>query len=395
MAKVKTEKVDLDKHNDEVKAKLMVSASLASRVRPKSFKDIVGQQEAVLKLKGMLAKKKLPGAILITGDPGLGKTTLARVFARYLNCETYDACGTCASCKIDIDNHPDITEINMGVDRGIDDSRALVQKARYAARFNMRVIVGDECHNLTGPSEQALLKTLEEPPAGTLFILCTTNPEKMKPAVLSRCTKLQLHPVDPEELVDRLIVIAKKEGEDFDNKEGRKLLTTIANYSNGLVRDAISILEGVLFAKAGTKKADLSSIVDTFVTSLETSIDKSAARATVAYIRNGIKALASQASKVDSCRQLMMKMRWISMSVIDDYSGNLRFKSYAFRDFQNLLKEAKVPYDFKVLVPIMLDLLFKLNELEIKMNQSNIDERALFIGELCSHVLSHKKRQED
>ena len=385
---------EIDVANKKATQQIMISASLASRVRPKTFKEIVGQKDSVAKLRGMLKKGKLPGAILIIGNPGLGKTTLARVFARYVNCETHNACGKCTSCLIDIDKHPDITEVNMGVDRGIDDSRSLVQKAKYAPRFNCRIILCDEVHNLTGPAEQALLKTLEEPPAGTLFILCTTNPEKLKPAILSRCTLLDLKSVAIDELVERLVVIAQLEGEDFDNKQGRSLLNTIANYSNGQVREAISILEGVIFAKAGSKNVDLKEVAEQFAAKLETSLDIAAAKTVVAFLKLGLKGICSQAAIVDSCRQLVMKMRWVCMNILDDYAGRLKFKSYSFKTFLDLLDNASIPYSLPKIVPDVIMLLALLNEIEQKMNQTNADERSLFLGDICKYVLL-KKREED
>jgi DNA polymerase III subunit gamma/tau len=376
------------------KDELMISASLAARERPIDFRGIVGQKNVINQLKGAIENRKLPGTILFHGGPGCGKTTLARVFARYLNCETFDACGTCASCKIDIDAHPDITEMNMADATGKDDAKALIVKSKYAPRFRVRVFILDEFHQVSSHAEQALLKPFEEPPPNTLWILCTTNPEKFKPATLTRCLKLEVKSAEPEELAKRLVKISKREGLDLSGKEGEALALTIANYANGQVRDSISLLESVILAKAGNKKADLNSVIADFAAKLESSVDKAAARCSVAFIRNNIKGVCGQAASVDSCRQLLMKMRWVCMSVVDDYTGNMRFKSYAFKDFQELLKKAEVKYDFKVLVPAMLRLLTLLNEVEIKMNMGNIDERAMFLGDICHHLMQQKKKED-
>jgi DNA polymerase-3 subunit gamma/tau len=369
---------------------LIISGSLAVQERPTTFGGIVGQKNIIAQLKGAIKKRKLPGTILLHGPAGCGKTTLARVFARYINCETFDACGTCPSCKQDLATHQDITEINMAKATGKADAEALIEKARYSPRFRVRVFILDEFHQVSSHAENVFLKPLEEPPPGTLWIICTSEPEKLKNPTMSRCLKLKVEMAEVDELSARLIKIAKREGMDLSDKKGIALTKTMANYANGQVREAISLLESVLLASAGNSKLNLEEVIENFARTMESTVDKAAARAVVAFVKNSIKAVCGQASAVDSCRQLMMKMRWIAVSIIDDYTGNMKFKSYAFRDFEELLKKANIKYDHKLLVPKMLVLLNLLNSTEQRMNLTNIDERALFLGDICNYMMEQK-----
>jgi DNA polymerase III subunit gamma/tau len=372
------------------KDELLITGSLAVRERPKTFAGIVGQKAIIAQLKGAIAKRRLPGTILLHGPAGCGKTTLARVFARYINCETYDACGTCSSCKQSLDNHQDITEINMAKATGKADAEALIEKARYSPRFRVRVFILDEYHQVSSHAENVFLKPLEEPPPGTLWIICTSEVEKLKIPTLSRCLKLKVDMAGVDELSVRLVKIAKREGMDLSDKKGIALTKTIANYSNGQVREAISLLESIILASAGNSKMDLAEVIENFAKTMESSLDKAAARCVVAFVKGSIKAVCGQASSVESCRQLLMKMRWIAVSVIDDYTKNMKFKSYAFKDFQELLSTASIKYEHKTLVPKMLILLNLLNATEQRMNLTNIDERALFLGDICNYLMEQK-----
>ena len=376
--------------------KFLVGGSLAVRMRPDNFKGIIGQRYAVAILKGMLKKKRIPGAMLITGEPGLGKTTLARTFARYVNCETYSACGKCPSCKFPIEEHPDVKEINMGSVRGIDDVRLLGEQARYLPRHNKRVFICDEVHNLTPQAEQAFLKIVEEPPAATLFILCTSSPEKMTKAMLRRCTTLHLIRATVEELGAKLIEIAGKEGVDLNTKLGKKICNNIADSCNGEIGSAISILEGYLFAIEGVEDFDPEEILKKVFAKNQSTVERAAVSCCIAFVKLYTKSVYRQAFSVDSCRQLLMKMRLVAMAIIQDYAGTIKYEAYAFKEFKKRLAKAKIKYNSKMLAPKMLKLLMCLNSIELKMNHgSGINEQALFVAELCSLVTTMKEETEE
>lgn len=229
-----------------------MAKSMAVEYRPRVIEDVIGQAGPKKELATIFKKGTPPAAILITGDTGLGKTTLSRIIARTLNCKTLDGCGKCASCKlfdINPDNHPDYKEINAAEQRGIDDVRQLIELSSYRPRFNTRVIVMDECHQITGAAMEALLKSLEEPTDSTLWVLATTNPEKLKATIIDRCLHLRLTPAPVKELASRLHKIAKGAGAKLPESVTEKL----ANLSGGYVRRSIAALEKLLLSIGSTK----------------------------------------------------------------------------------------------------------------------------------------------
>lgn len=212
----------------------------ATKYRPRKFGEVVGQTDVVTRLKGIIKSRELPNAILLAGPSGCGKTTLARIFARYVNCDEGTACGKCSSCQEPFDNHPDILEMNAADSRGIDDIRNLIKQAQFKPRNHIRVFIIDETHQLTPQAQQAFLKPLEQPPSHTLYIFCTTDPQKFSEAMLNRCQRMEIVLPTKEEVIERLKKIAEKESLKFD----KLVFESASEYSGGHVRSAINILEG-------------------------------------------------------------------------------------------------------------------------------------------------------
>ncbi|HSH72947.1 MAG TPA: DNA polymerase III subunit gamma/tau [Methylophilaceae bacterium] len=217
---------------------------LARKWRPKSFETLVGQEHVVRALTNALEQQRLHHAYLFTGTRGVGKTTIARILAKSLNCETgitAHPCGVCAACVgIDSDRFIDYIEMNAASTRGIDDVRSLLEQATYAPnQGRFKVFMLDEVHQLTKEAFNALLKTLEEPPAHVKFILGTTDPQKVPVTVLSRCLQFNLRQMSTSSITTHLQSVLTQENVVFE----APALQLIARAAAGSMRDALSLLD--------------------------------------------------------------------------------------------------------------------------------------------------------
>src|SRR5689334_17043494 len=190
---------------------------LARKWRPKRFSELVGQEHVVKALTNALETGRVHHAFLFTGTRGVGKTTIARIFAKSLNCEkgqSSDPCGVCAVCtEVDVGRFVDLLEIDAASNTGVDDVREVIENAQYApARGRFKVYLIDEVHMLSKNAFNALLKTLEEPPPHVKFLLATTDPQKLPITVLSRCLKFNLKRLLPEQIAGQMKHILEAEG---------------------------------------------------------------------------------------------------------------------------------------------------------------------------------------
>ncbi|WP_341676305.1 DNA polymerase III subunit gamma/tau [Niveibacterium sp. SC-1] len=225
---------------------------LARKWRPKSFETLVGQDHVVRALSHALATGRLHHAWLFTGTRGVGKTTISRILAKALNCETgvtATPCGVCSACQaIDAGRFVDYVEMDAASNRGVDDMAALLDRAAYApTQGRYKVYMIDEVHQLTGHAFNAMLKTLEEPPAHMKFILATTDPQKIPVTVLSRCLQFNLKQMPPGHIVDHLSRILEAEQVSFE----AGALRYLARGANGSMRDALSLLDQAIAHGAG------------------------------------------------------------------------------------------------------------------------------------------------
>lgn len=218
--------------------------ALYNKYRPQTFEEVVGQKHIIKTLKNAISQDRVSHAYLFCGPHGIGKTTIARVLAKALDCKkgmTINPCNKCNICKsISNGNCIDVLEIDAASNRGIDEIRDLREKVNYLPiQARKKIYIIDEVHMLTTEAFNALLKTLEEPPAHVIFMMATTEPNKILPTILSRCQRFDLHLIFPEDIVKRLEYIAKKE----KIKVLSSALSLIAGHSKGSQRDAIGILD--------------------------------------------------------------------------------------------------------------------------------------------------------
>ncbi|MGJ4729648.1 DNA polymerase III subunit gamma/tau, partial [Luteimonas sp. SDU101] len=225
---------------------------LARKWRPRRFAELVGQEHVVRALSNALDSGRVHHAYLFTGTRGVGKTTIARIFAKSLNCERgtgADPCGQCETClAIDAGRYIDLLEIDAASNTGVDNVRDLIDNAQYMpSRGRYKVYLIDEVHMLSKPAFNALLKTLEEPPEHVKFLFATTDPEKLLVTVLSRCLQFNLKRLDEEQIGGQIAKILEAEGIAVEPGAVRQL----ARAADGSLRDGLSLLDQAIAYTGG------------------------------------------------------------------------------------------------------------------------------------------------
>ena len=240
--------------------------SLYRKYRPLTFDSVVGQQHIVSTLEHAITEGRLSHAYLFCGPRGTGKTTMARILAKALLCRNAEAAraegasgcmpdGTCEECELIAEgNHPDVYELDAASRTGVDNVREeIINSVNFApVRGKYKIYIIDEVHMLTTAAFNALLKTLEEPPAHVIFVLCTTDPQKILETILSRCQRFDFHRIGNEDLEHRLAYVCEQEGFDYDDEA----LAIVARHAKGGMRDALSTLEQLSVFGNGSVHAD-------------------------------------------------------------------------------------------------------------------------------------------
>lgn len=223
----------------------MTYKALYRTYRPQTFDDVAGQNHVTITLKNAIKENRIAHAYLFAGPRGTGKTTIAKILAKAINCTANEVpCNECANCKaITNGDHPDVIEIDAASNNGVNEIRELIDKVKYApinAKYKVYII--DEVHMMTTEAFNALLKTLEEPPAHIVFILATTEPHKIIPTIISRCQRFDFKKVDEDDIINRLRYVLDEEKVNYEDNA----LTIISKLADGGMRDALSILEQCL-----------------------------------------------------------------------------------------------------------------------------------------------------
>lgn len=240
--------------------------SLYRKYRPLTFDSVVGQQHIVSTLEHAITEGRLSHAYLFCGPRGTGKTTMARILAKALLCRNAEAVraegasgcmpdGTCEECELIAEgNHPDVYELDAASRTGVDNVREeIINSVNFApVRGKYKIYIIDEVHMLTTAAFNALLKTLEEPPAHVIFVLCTTDPQKILETILSRCQRFDFHRIGNEDIAHRLSYVCEQEGFDYDDEA----LAIVARHAKGGMRDALSTLEQLSVFGNGAVHAD-------------------------------------------------------------------------------------------------------------------------------------------
>ena len=221
----------------------MAYQALYRKYRPSNFDEVVGQQPIIQTLKNAIVQNRIAHAYLFCGPRGTGKTSIAKIFAKMLNCEdeSNKPCGKCTNCKmVQNGSHPDIIEIDAASNNGVDEVRNLIDKVKYAPmQGKYKVYIIDEVHMMTTGAFNALLKTIEEPPAHVIFILATTEPNKVIPTIISRCQRFDFNKVSQKDIEKRLSIVCKEEKIEIDPEA----ISLIAQLADGGMRDSLSILD--------------------------------------------------------------------------------------------------------------------------------------------------------
>ena len=240
----------------------MAYKALYRTYRPSTFDEVAGQEHIVKTLKNALATGKLAHAYLFAGPRGTGKTTMAKLLAKALNCDEGigHQCNECKNCKAIIDGtHPDVLELDAASNNGVDEIRDLIDKVKYGTILGRyKVYIIDEVHMLSTGAFNALLKTLEEPPEHVIFILATTEPHKILPTILSRCQRYDFTKFSDKDIKNRLKAVLENEGVAY-NEEAIDIIISLAD---GGMRDALSILDQVL--AYSNNKLDTQDVLDIF-----------------------------------------------------------------------------------------------------------------------------------
>lgn len=361
------------KSTDVVKLKTI---NFGAQFRPRRIEDYVGQDHIVKIFRGWKKSGVIPSTILISGHTGAGKTTFGRMVAKYINCDTFSACGKCRSCQMadaGPDSHPDIQEYDMGGDAGkVDGSQNIVDSASRNALFKRRVFILDECHLMSSAAESKFLKITEEPPAHVVFIFITTNPEKMKNTMVGRMTPLPIRPVPTDIIHTRLIEIAGKleimPKKDKAREKAEAAMHQIAEYAGGQMRGAISMLQNVYSSVLGGEDFDKKLIAELAAADPEIEMEAKAVQMIGAYLSMDLIGVIQFLREANNPRAIVVKARWVLHGVIGHAAETNKWQTAGLKMFLNMVRKDNI----KINLVSLIYLQSVLADAEVAFNSTSV-----------------------
>ncbi|QZE59791.1 hypothetical protein pEaSNUABM39_00211 [Erwinia phage pEa_SNUABM_39] len=344
------------KKGDSSESGELTTINFADQFRPKRIEDYVGQDHIVKIMKGWQKSKTVPSTMIITGHLGSGKTTFARLVAKYINCETFSACGKCRSCEMhDRGAHPDEQEFDMGGDAGkVDGSQKIVDSAPLSPMFKRRVFIFDESHLMSSAAESKLLKITEQPPAHVVFIFVTTNPEKMKNTMISRMTQLPIRPIPTDvihkrlvEISDQLSILPKK---DKARDKAETALHQVAEYAGGQMRGAITMLQNIYASVRGGEEFDKNLVAELAAADPEIDMEAKAVQMIGAYLSMDLIGVIQFLREANNPRAMVAKARWIIHGVIGHAAETNKWQTAGLKMFLNMTRKDNIKINLVSLV---------------------------------------------
>ena len=366
----------------EKKELTLDTQNLYAKYIPKVMEDFVGQESAVATFEGWIKTGKFPSTILISGLTGSGKTTFAKLIERYINCEKLKACGKCRMCKQE--ERLNLSVTNAVSDGKIDNMRNLINVAGYAPTSGRkRVIVIDEVHALQKQSEESLLVPIENPSKNTVWIFCTTDPDSLRATLRNRCAKININPIEPDVIADRLYSIAKAEKLKIrDKKATKKALLLIGEYSDGQMRNGISLFQSLIGVISSGEKLSEATLLQ-HVTEAEGQGDLLAAQLFLAMVSYNLFDTIKIINSTKDVRGLVAKLQYLVDWFVQYQVGAVKYTPNSGKilaqETKKLKGDAKKQYDktMKNGLPFFVNIQDVCLEIIRTLNTVSIPEKSL------------------